>query len=166
MTKKRLLSGEVVSKIWWVQILQENSYPNIDEYDFSWKTRTQVRFLQENSYPGTTSPGELVPRYDFSKRSRTQFFGYDFSWVRLLLGTTSPDTAHLSRSFRRLKVKHCGMLRDKLLNERSLGWSLSKNDQIEHVERWNELNRTLYLSMILVFLNRPRILLAMPDSVQ
>ena len=41
-----------------------------------------------------------------------------------------------------------------------------KNDQIEHVERWNELNRALYLSMILVFLNRPRILLAMSDSVQ
>ena len=89
---KSFSPGEVVPKIWWVQILQENSYPNIDEYDFSWRSRTRVRFLQENSYPGTTSPGELVTGYDISRRTRTQFFGYDFSWVRLLLGTISPDT--------------------------------------------------------------------------
>jgi hypothetical protein len=37
---KRFSPGEVVPTIWWVQILQENSYPNIDEYKVSWRSRT------------------------------------------------------------------------------------------------------------------------------
>jgi hypothetical protein len=41
--------GEVVPNIWWVQILQENLYPNIFEYDFSWRSRTRVQLLQEKS---------------------------------------------------------------------------------------------------------------------
>jgi hypothetical protein len=55
--------GEVVPKIWWEQILQENSYPNIDEYDFSWRSRTRVLlqfwvgFLLGKNYSG----------YDFSR---------------------------------------------------------------------------------------------------
>jgi ribosomal 50S subunit-recycling heat shock protein len=75
-------SGKVVPNIWWVQILHENSYPKIVEYDFSRRSGTRVR-------PGTTSPGEIVSRYDFSRRNRTQFFlgtsspGYDFSWVQI-----------------------------------------------------------------------------------
>jgi hypothetical protein len=61
-------SGEVVSNIWWVQILQENLYPNIDEYDFTWRSRTQLFEVVPN-YLGTISPG------------------YDL----ILLGTTSPE---------------------------------------------------------------------------
>jgi hypothetical protein len=71
---------EVVSNIWWVQIIQENSHPNMVEYDFSWRSRTWVRLLQEKSYPGTTSPGEVVPNF-WGMSSP----GYEFSRVRLLL---------------------------------------------------------------------------------
>jgi hypothetical protein len=75
-------------------------------YDFSWRSRTQVRFLQEKSYPGTTSPGEIVLNnirvrvllenlyppnvgYDFSSE-KTLSFSVNKSWVRLLLRKTLP----------------------------------------------------------------------------
>jgi hypothetical protein len=68
----------------------EKSYPTFGGYKFSRRTRTlillsTISLKLEKSYLGTSSPGEIVPGYDFSRRSRTQFFGYEFSWVRLLL---------------------------------------------------------------------------------
>jgi hypothetical protein len=65
MTK--LFTREVIPNILWVQILQENSYPITDEYDFSRR-----------------SPGEIVPGYDFSNFLGTISPGYDFFWVQLL----------------------------------------------------------------------------------
>jgi hypothetical protein len=38
--------------------------------------------LLVKSYPSTTSPGEIVPGYDFPRRSRSKYFWYDFSEVR------------------------------------------------------------------------------------
>ena len=38
----------------------------------------------EKSYPGYDISGEIVPIH----------VGYDFSWVRFLLGTISPDTEY------------------------------------------------------------------------
>jgi hypothetical protein len=72
--------GEVAPNIWCVQILQVNSYSNIVEYNFSWRSRTRARLLQKKSYPGTTFPGEVVPNF-----LGTSSPGYDFAWVKDLL---------------------------------------------------------------------------------
>ena len=51
-------------------------------YDISGEIVPLVRYLQRNRTPG----------YDFSREIVPIQVGYDFSWVRFLLGTISPDT--------------------------------------------------------------------------
>jgi hypothetical protein len=64
--------GEVVPNIWWVQ------------------TRTLI--LLSTISPGEVvpqTPGEILPNF-----RGTSSPGYELSWVRALLGTTSPDTLY------------------------------------------------------------------------
>jgi hypothetical protein len=93
--------------------------PNIGGYKFSRRTRTLILL-------STISPGEVVPRYDFSRRNRTrvndfsrrnhtQFLGYEFSWVRLLLGTTSPATQETRGLFSRANARDCSHALDSKL---------------------------------------------------
>ena len=53
------------------------------------KFRSQGTISLEKSYPGYDISGEIVPIQ----------FGYDFSWVRFLLGTISPDTEEIGLSY-------------------------------------------------------------------
>ena len=69
-------SGELVPRFLFDNFLREiNSYPEfydeIDSFLFR-RTRTQILMI-------TTSPGELVPGYGFSMRTRILFSGFEFS---------------------------------------------------------------------------------------
>ena len=83
--------GELVPNILWLKMTvfhQEISYPRFGGYKFSRRTRTLILM-------STISPGEVVPRYDFSRRNcprvrLLQEKSYPIFWVRFLLGTTSP----------------------------------------------------------------------------
>ena len=69
---------------------QEKSYPG---EIIPKRNRTQlewVRFLWRNCTLGTISLVKSYPGYDFSREIVPIQFGYDFSWVRFLLGTISP----------------------------------------------------------------------------